>query len=60
MEYPAGWSCEVVLSRLDDYLLQVIALTDALALAEHVEACSGCGQQLVVRRLIVLARAGRG
>ena len=48
MEYPAGWTCEVVVVRLEAYLLGTLLWADALALAEHIEACVSCAQLLVL------------
>ena len=58
MDFPAGWTCELVVARLDAYLLETMALADALAVAEHLEACPGCGERRVVRRTIVVVRDG--
>ena len=59
MDYPAGWTCERTALRFDWYLLRTLALIDALAVAEHLEACEGCAQRLVIFRL-TLAEHPRG
>ena len=56
-EYPVGWSCEVVLLRLERYRTSALPLGEALAVAEHLEACLVCAQQLV---LVVPSGARRG
>ena len=56
-EYPAGWTCELVLVRLEQYRANTLARAEALALAEHFEACFSCAQRLV---LIVTGPARRG
>jgi hypothetical protein len=58
-EYPPGWTCEVTLVRLERYTLMTLPWGEALAVAEHIEACVGCAERLTllgVRR----ERAGRG
>jgi hypothetical protein len=56
-EYPAGWTCELVLVRLERYRASTLPRTEALALAEHFEACVTCAQSLV---LMVAGTALRG
>ncbi len=53
MEYPPGWTCELIVLRLEYYLVGTLPLVEALAVAEHVEACAGCAQFLVLRRATV-------
>lgn len=48
MEYPKGWTCEVILLRLERYLVATLPLGEALAVAEHIEACAICAQRLVL------------
>jgi hypothetical protein len=55
-EYPAGWTCEVVVLRFERYLASTLPLGEALALAEHLEACIVCAQRLA---LVERPRAGR-
>jgi hypothetical protein len=55
-EYPAGWTCDVVVLRLESYRLSRLPLGEALAVAEHLEACIVCAQRLV---LVERPRAGR-
>jgi len=47
MEYPPRWTCEVILVRLEGYLLRTLPLGEALAVAEHLEACASCTQWVV-------------
>jgi hypothetical protein len=47
-EYPAGWTCELVVLRLQRYRASTLPLGEALAVAEHLEACLVCLQQLVL------------
>jgi hypothetical protein len=54
MEYPAGWTCERTALQLEHYLLGTLVLVEALAVAEHIEACEGCAQRLVLVRLSVI------
>lgn len=51
IDYPPGWSCERVTLRFERYLLGTLEQGDALALAEHIEACEWCGHALVLFRL---------
>ena len=55
MEYPPGYTCAVVLARLEVYVLRTLTRVEALAVAEHLEACPPCAQ-----RLAVLPRAAGG
>jgi hypothetical protein len=59
LTYPPGWTCDETTVRLERYLLSTLPLGDALAIAEHIEACAWCGQALVLLR-IDRADAGRG
>jgi anti-sigma factor RsiW len=47
-EYPAGWTCDVVVLCLERYLSSTLPLGEALAVAEHLEACVLCLQRLVL------------
>jgi hypothetical protein len=51
IDHPPGWNCELVSLRFERYLLGTLEQGDALALAEHLEACVECGQALVLFRL---------
>ena len=51
VEYPPGWTCERVTIRFERYLLGTLARGEALAIADHIEACAWCGQDLVLLRL---------
>jgi hypothetical protein len=59
VDYPAGWTCERTTLQFEHYLLGTLLLRDALAVAEHLEACDGCPQRLVLYRL-TLAEPPRG
>jgi hypothetical protein len=48
IEYPVGWTCEVVLIRLERYRASTLPRVEALALAEHLEACVSCAQSLAL------------
>jgi hypothetical protein len=60
LHYPPGFTCEQVTLRLERYLLSTLSWAEALALAEHLEACAWCGQALVLRRLDRRVGGGRG
>ena len=51
MQYPHGWTCEVVLLRLEQYVRLTLPRDSALALAEHLEACPGCAARLMTPEL---------
>jgi hypothetical protein len=59
-EYPAGWTCGQVTVRFERYLLGTLSLAEALAVADHIEACVRCGQALVLLRLDRSRDAARG
>ena len=59
MEFPVGWTCERTVLQFERYLKSTIALADSLAVAEHLEACVGCAQRLVLLR-VTLSRPTRG
>jgi len=48
VDYPAGWTCERTGLHFEPYLLSTLLLKEALAVAEHLEACDGCAQRLVL------------
>jgi putative zinc finger protein len=48
MEYPAGWTCEVVVLRFESYLVDTLPRGEALAVAEHLDACVECAQHLTL------------
>jgi hypothetical protein len=56
MEFPAGWTCERTARQFENYLRSILELVDCLAVAEHLEACSGCAQSIVMYRLSVVDR----
>jgi anti-sigma factor RsiW len=47
-EYPTGYTCEVVALRLDRYVVGSLSRADALAVAEHLEACEWCVERLAM------------
>jgi putative zinc finger protein len=59
-EYPAGYTCEVVALRLERYVVGVLPRADALAVAEHLEACAWCIECLVLLRVSGGNHGGRG
>jgi anti-sigma factor RsiW len=48
--YPAGWTCELIVVRLERYLVSTLLHRDALAVAEHLEACAWCAERLATLR----------
>ena len=56
LDYPAGWTCERTRISFEHYLLSALLLREALAVAEHLEACEGCAQLLVLYRQTILER----
>ena len=59
MEFPAGWTCDRTARQFESYLLSTLALLESLAVAEHLEACEGCSQSLVIyRRMLIERRRG--
>jgi hypothetical protein len=59
VEYPTGWTCELVVVKLELYLHDTLSRDESLAVAEHLEACAGCIHLLVVRSVVGPGR-GRG
>jgi anti-sigma factor RsiW len=57
-EYPAGYTCEVTLLRLERYVVGTLPRADALAVAEHLEACPPCLERLVVIRVSLAETQG--
>ena len=49
-EYPPGWTCEKTLLQFEYYLSSRLQLAQALAGAEHLEACLECAEQLMIVR----------
>ena len=45
-DYPPGWTCEIVLARLDRYVVGALPRSELLAIAEHIEACFLCAQHI--------------
>ena len=59
MDYPPGWTCERTKLQLERYLKCTITLDESLAVAEHLEACIGCAERLLLFRVTV-SRPARG
>ena len=57
VNYPTGWTCEQTVLRFEYYVLGTLALGESLAIAEHLEACAGCLQRLVLYRLTLPERS---
>jgi hypothetical protein len=57
VDYPPGWTCERTALRFEHYLLGTLLLGEALAVAEHLEACDGCPARLVLVRLTLVQRS---
>ena len=55
-DYPAGWTCERIARSFENYLLDRLQRIEALAVAEHLEACPGCAHGLVLYRVTVVER----
>jgi anti-sigma factor RsiW len=51
VEYPPGWTCEKTVLQFEYYFVSRLKLADALAVAEHLEACPACAHQLVLFRM---------
>lgn len=54
VDYPPGWTCERTTLQFEHYLLGTLLLREALAVAEHLEACDGCPQRLLLYRLTLV------
>jgi hypothetical protein len=54
LDYPPGWTCKRTTVELERYLLDLLLLREALALAEHLEACPECFERLAVFRLTLV------
>ena len=50
-EYPAGWTCELTIVRLERYVVEALPRQEMLMIAEHLEACVECCQALVLLRV---------
>jgi anti-sigma factor RsiW len=48
-QFPPGWTCEVTILRLESYILRTLSRHEALAVAEHLEACPPCAQLVALR-----------
>jgi anti-sigma factor RsiW len=52
-DYPAGWTCELVVVRLERYLVSALPHKETLAVAEHIEACVACAGRVAMLHLVV-------
>jgi hypothetical protein len=59
MDYPTGWTCARTGLSLEDYLRSTLVLAEALAVAEHLEACEGCAHKLLLYR-VTISEQSRG
>jgi len=59
VDYPPGWTCERMLLQFELYLLRTLPPGEAWSVAEHLESCPGCAEQLVLYR-VTLGRLTRG
>jgi anti-sigma factor RsiW len=50
--YPVGWTCELIAVRIERYLVSALPRGEALAVAEHIEACVWCAERVAMRRLL--------
>jgi anti-sigma factor RsiW len=55
--YPAGWTCDLIVVRLERYLLGKLSWSEALAVADHIEACMWCAERIATLYLVGDARA---
>jgi hypothetical protein len=53
MDYPTGWTCARTGLSFEHYLRSTLVLAESLAVAEHLEACEGCAQQLILFRVTI-------
>jgi hypothetical protein len=53
LDYPPGWTCEKTGRRFEPHMLGTTLLEEALAVAEHLEACPGCAHRLVLYRVTI-------
>ncbi len=44
--YPPGWTCELIMLRLERYVVSTLPRGEVIAVAEHLEACVWCSQRL--------------
>jgi anti-sigma factor RsiW len=53
IDYPPGFTCELVVLRLERYVVSDLPRAEALAVAEHLEACPSCANRVLLVRLTV-------
>ena len=56
MEYPSTFTCEATRRRLERYVANLLARDEALAVAEHLEACPSCAPRVLLIRLTIGVR----
>ena len=56
VEYPSGWTCELIIVKFELYLRDTLSRDESLAVAEHLEACAECAQHLVLWSVAVQGR----
>jgi anti-sigma factor RsiW len=59
VHYPSGFTCELVVPRLERYVVDALPRAEALAVAEHLEACPSCAERVVWVRLTASHVGGR-
>jgi anti-sigma factor RsiW len=50
--YPAGWTCDLIVVRIERYLAGGLPRAEALAVAEHIEACVWCSERIAMLLLL--------
>jgi hypothetical protein len=58
--YPKDWTCERTARQFESYLMSTLVLEESLAVAEHIEACPGCAQRIVIYRMSLAQSRPRG
>jgi hypothetical protein len=56
--YPRGVTCDVVRIRLELYLERTLLWSEALEVAEHLQACPPCSGRLELLRATFVVRSG--
>jgi anti-sigma factor RsiW len=57
VEYPSGWTCELIVVKFELYLRDTLSRDESLAVAEHLEACAECAQHLLLWSVAVQGRS---
>jgi len=53
MDFPLGWKCDRVIVKLERYLTLSLPRAELLAVAEHIEACAWCAQEVMLLQVTV-------